>query len=129
MPRILIADDDPSVLLLLEMLFIAEGFDVVTACDGFAALELAVLELPDVILLDVMMPEMDGLVLARELRARAETDITPIVFVSARADADDVAAGRAAGGRAYVTKPFDPDELLAVVRAALPQHDAVLPEG
>ena len=112
---ILIVDDDPAITALLRMSFEIEGHVVVTAASGAEALELARRIHPAAMVVDVMMPEMDGLELVRELRANAVTADIPIVCCSARALADDIEAGFAAGADDYVTKPCDPLALVSNV--------------
>lgn len=104
-------DDDAVIVQLLRVNFEMDDYEVVTALDGDAGLEMAVRDPPDVILLDVMMPKLSGLAVARRLRQDDRTARVPIVFLSAKAQANDVLAGEALGD-AYVTKPFDPFELL-----------------
>ena len=122
--KILVADDDPVILGLLEVNFEMEGFDVVTAGDGAAALERAQATRPDVIVLDVMMPKMTGHEVAAALRDDPDLASIPIVFVSAKAQGADVARGMELGAADYVTKPFDPIELVERVTAVLEQSRA-----
>jgi len=112
---ILIVDDDPAITTLLKMTFELEGHLVMTASDGIEALSLARRIHPAAMVVDVMMPEMDGLELVRQLRANAATAGIPIVCCSARSLAGDVEAGMAAGADDYVPKPCDPLELVARV--------------
>jgi DNA-binding response OmpR family regulator len=109
---ILIVDDDPAITTLLKMSFELEGHVVMTAGSGAEALELARQIHPAAMVVDVMMPEMDGLELVRRLRANETTADIPIVCCSARSMAGDVEAGMAAGADDYVTKPCDPFELV-----------------
>ena len=117
--RILIVDDDPVILRLLKVNFEMEGFGVITAENGQAGVDAATQELPDIILLDVMMPGMNGLEAAERLRSQSSTQQIPIVFVSAKAQSVDVKAGLQAGAVDYVTKPFDPVELVEKVEGLL----------
>ena len=112
MALILAADDDPIIRRLLEVNLEMEGYDVVLAEDGAVAVDLAREHQPDVILLDVMMPNMDGVEACRQLKADDATSHVPVVFLSARARDADVTAGTRAGAAAYITKPFDPIDLL-----------------
>ena len=112
---ILIVDDDPAITTLLKMSFELEGHVVVTTHTGKEALELAQRIHPAAMVVDVMMPEMDGLELIRRLRDSPATAEIPIVCCSARALAADVDAGLAAGADEYVTKPCDPLELVRSV--------------
>jgi DNA-binding response OmpR family regulator len=95
------------------------GFDTLEAEDGAAALALARAERPDLILLDIMLPEVDGWRVAEELAAKPETQEIPILFLSARSDRADESRGHALGGVGYITKPFDPIELSDTVSRAL----------
>jgi DNA-binding response OmpR family regulator len=120
-PRILIVDDDPVILRLLKVNFEMEGFAVLTADNGIAGVDTATTEIPDVILLDVMMPGMNGIEVAEKLRDQSSTRMIPIVFVSAKAQSVDIRAGLNAGAVDYVTKPFDPVELVDKVQGLLAQ--------
>jgi DNA-binding response OmpR family regulator len=115
--RVLAVDDDPIILRLLQLNLELEGFEVLTAGDGAAGLEAIRRERPQVVLLDVMMPNLDGFQVCRSVRADDDPTVaaTPIVILSARAQRADVEAGMAAGADAYVTKPFDPLELVGIV--------------
>jgi DNA-binding response OmpR family regulator len=115
--RVLAVDDDPIILRLLQLNLELEGFEVLTAGDGIAGLEVIRRERPEVVLLDVMMPNLDGFQVCRSVRADDDPTVasTPIVILSARAQEADVEAGMAAGADAYVTKPFDPLELVGLV--------------
>ena len=121
-PTILIADDDPVIQKLLAVNFEMEGYRVVTASDGAEALERVGSDHPDLAVLDVMMPKVDGLDVVRTLRADSTTCTMPIILLSAKAQAVDINRGLEAGADAYVTKPFDPAELLdkaaALIRTA-----------
>lgn len=119
MPRVLVVDDDPQVLRLLRVNFELEGYDVMTATNGEEALDLVGRDSPDAVICDVMMPGIDGLEVVRRLRADPATVALPLVVVSAKAQRSDVAAGLQLGADAYVTKPFDPAELLEVVAGLL----------
>jgi len=105
--RVLVVDDDASIRTLLEVSLRTEGLEVDTARDGRDGLEQALVDPPDVVVLDVMMPELDGWGVAEGLAANPRTAGVPVVFLSARAQDADVARGRALGAAAYVTKPFD----------------------
>jgi arginyl-tRNA synthetase len=108
---VLVVDDDPVIVKLLEVNFVMDGYEVLTANDGDEGLARARAEQPDVIILDVMMPGVNGLDVARSLKAHDETSQIPIILLSAKAQANDVAAGREVADE-YITKPFDPLELL-----------------
>jgi light-regulated signal transduction histidine kinase (bacteriophytochrome) len=100
----------------------AAGYTVLTACDGERGLEIAQFARPDLILLDVLMPEMDGFEICRCLKADAVTAAIPVIFLSALDNTEDKVAGFAAGGVDYITKPFQADEVLARVRTHLAVH-------
>lgn len=112
---ILIVDDDPAITTLLKMSFELEGHVVVTAASGAEALELARQIHPAAMVVDVMMPQMDGLELVRRLRDNEATADIPIVCCSARSMARDIEAGLAAGADDYMAKPVDPYELVQKV--------------
>ena len=109
---ILVVDDDPVILRLLEVNFEMEGFEVVSAVDGADGVEKAKAEQPDVIVSDVMMPKLNGLELCEALKADASTSTIPVVLLSAKAQVTDIRAGLDAGADDYVTKPFEPLELI-----------------
>jgi DNA-binding response OmpR family regulator len=103
-----VIDDEHAIRLVCRVNLIAAGIEVLEASDGQAGIELALNELPDLVLLDVMMPDIDGWTVARELGADETTREIPIVFLTARADAADRRMGEELGGVGYVVKPFDP---------------------
>ncbi|GAC1606376.1 MAG: hypothetical protein NVS3B21_36190 [Acidimicrobiales bacterium] len=111
-PTILVVDDDPVIQRLLAVNFEMEGYRVVTAGDGVEGLERVVDDRPDLILLDVMMPRMDGIAVVRKLKADPATAAIPVILLSAKAQSTDISGGLDAGADDYVTKPFDPLELL-----------------
>jgi DNA-binding response OmpR family regulator len=113
--RVLVIDDEAPIRLLCRVNLEAEGMDVVEANDGPSGLEKAREEVPDVILLDVMMPGLDGWQVAEQLLEDERTDGIPIIFLTARAEFRDRARGLDLGGVDYVTKPFNPIELAPLV--------------
>lgn len=117
--RVLVIDDDPVILELLRINFEIEGFEVISACDGQEGLRRAGVDHPDVILSDIMMPRLDGLQLLALLRGDPATAEVPVVLLSAKAQLAEVDRGMALGADDYVTKPFDPLELLDRVNAAM----------
>jgi DNA-binding response OmpR family regulator len=117
--RILVIDDEAPIRLLCRVNLEAEGMQVIEAADGPSGIERARAELPDVILLDVMMPGLDGWQVAEELLDHEQTSGIPIVFLTARAELRDRARGLDLGGIDYVTKPFNPIELASLVRGLL----------
>jgi CheY-like chemotaxis protein len=114
--RVLVVDDDEVIRQLIAVNLTLEGFDVITAVDGKDCLEKVVAAHPDVITLDVMMPRLDGWVTATQLRKNPETAGIKVVLITARAQEDDRNRGRQIGVDAYLTKPFDPAEMIRVVR-------------
>lgn len=114
----LAVDDDPVILRLIEVNLSLEGFQVATSAGGEDALARAKEVAPDVILLDVMMPGITGWDLARQLKADRATSHIPIVFLSARTQEEDRQKGTELGVAAYVSKPFDPVELVETIRHA-----------
>jgi DNA-binding response OmpR family regulator len=117
--RVLVIDDEAPIRLLCRVNLEAEGMEVLEAADGPSGLETARVELPDVILLDVMMPGLDGWRVAEELLDDDRTEGIPIVFLTARAELRDRARGIDLGGVDYVTKPFNPVDLAPLVRQLL----------
>jgi DNA-binding response OmpR family regulator len=118
-PTILVVEDDPVILRLLEVNFEMEGFDVLLAHDGQEGFELAQSRKPDLIVSDIMMPKVSGLDLVAKLKADESLAGIPVILLSAKAQATDVSAGTDAGADAYVTKPFEPLELVDRARALL----------
>jgi len=117
--RILLVDDDIDTLRLVGLMLQRQGFEVQVASNGPQALTMAKAESPDLIVLDVMMPEMDGYEVARNLRADPTTGEIPIIMFTAKAEVDDKVAGFEAGVDDYLTKPTQPRELIAHIRAVL----------
>jgi len=118
-PRVLVVDDSDIVRHLITLNLELEGFDVVTAVDGQDCLERVVDLAPDLVTLDVVMPRLDGFRTAARLRQDPRTRHLKIVLVTASAQAADLRRGADIGVDAYLTKPFDPDELLAIARDVL----------
>ena len=127
-PRILIADDNAANLDILRTRLASQGYEIVTAIDGDAALEAAREHLPDLILLDIMMPKRDGFEVCRLLKSDAALPFMPIILVTAKGDTRDIVAGLECGGDEYLTKPVDHAALTARVRSILrvkALHDTV----
>jgi two-component system, OmpR family, alkaline phosphatase synthesis response regulator PhoP len=116
---VLVVDDERSIRILCRVNLIASGIEVLEASDGREGLELARQERPDLLLLDVMMPGLDGWTVARELASDEETRDIPIVFLTARADPSDRRLGAQLGGVGYVVKPFDPVSIGEFVETVL----------
>lgn len=117
--KVLIIDDIEDDIKIMEKCIGSQGYDVITARTGEEGLKLAREELPDVILLDIMMPDIDGYRICEELRERYETRDIPIIFVSAKVEMADIIEGFRRGGDDYITKPFSLQELAARVNAAM----------
>ncbi len=117
--RVLVVDDDPVILKLLGVNFEMEGFTVLTAADGEAGLAAAREQRPDIVVSDIMMPKMTGLELVAALKADDVTADIPVILLSAKAQVHDVRAGMDAGADDYVTKPFEPLDLVDRVNALL----------
>jgi two-component system response regulator ResD len=114
--KVLVVDDEPMVRDVLARYLEADGFDVETAADGTEALEVAAAASPDLVLLDLMLPRIDGLEVMRRLRERSDT---PVVLLTAKGEEVDRIVGLELGADDYVTKPFSPREVVARVRAVL----------
>lgn len=125
LPRILVVDDDPSISEMVSIILRGRGFDVETAFDGLTALTMLRSIEPDVVLLDLMLPGMDGIEVCRQLR---ETSNIPVIMLTARTDTIDVVEGLEAGADDYLTKPFEPEELIARIRARVRRIEAAEPE-
>lgn len=117
--KILVADDEAVVQKLITHYLTGEGFQVITAGTGYTALEMIRREKPDLILLDILLPELDGLEICQEIRG--ETGV-PIIFITSKGKTMDVALGLGVGGDDYVKKPFNPLEVVARVKAHLRRH-------
>jgi DNA-binding response OmpR family regulator len=109
---VLVVDDDPVILRLLQVNFELEGIEVVTAPDGEEGLIIAQSDPPDLVISDIMMPKVNGLELLAALRSSPETAAMPVILLSAKAQVADVQRGLELGADDYVTKPFDPLELI-----------------
>jgi DNA-binding response OmpR family regulator len=121
--KILVAEDEPDIRALIAFSLRYAGYQVVEAVNGNEAVALAEQELPDLILLDVRMPEVNGYEACRLLKARASTRDIPIVFLSARGQDSEIKHGLALGAEEYILKPFAPDELYRRVGGILERLD------
>ncbi len=117
--RVLAVDDEPHILKLVAFSLRSGGFEVLEASDGLAAIEIARAEQPDLILMDVMMPALDGFEACRRLKADPATADIPVVMLSAKSQKTEQAAGLDSGATEYICKPFTPKELVAAVRGYL----------
>ncbi len=117
--KILVVEDDLGSLRLMTFALEQEGYEILTASDGFAGLKAAQNEHPDLIILDVMLPGLDGYEICRRLRQQPQTAAVPIIFLSARAGQGDKDVGLRMGANAYLAKPADPSTILAKVETLL----------
>lgn len=122
--KILVVEDEPDILEVLEYNLSREGYRVLTARDGEVGLKQARAELPDALVLDLMLPGMDGLEICRRLRADEVTRALPILMVTAKGEEADVVVGLGLGADDYIPKPFSPRELIARLRAVLRRAQA-----
>jgi DNA-binding NarL/FixJ family response regulator len=119
--RLLLIDDDPNLILLVKDYLEFRGYEVVTAENGREALEVLEQDTPDMIICDVMMPEMDGYSLVRHVREDPRTSWIPVLFLSAKGQSQDRVKGLNTGADVYMVKPFEPEELVAQVESSLKQ--------
>ena len=118
-PRILVADDEPALLRLLEFVLGRRGYIIQGVTNGNAAVEILKTESPDLVILDVMMPGLDGYEVLTYIRETAHLEALPVVMLTARAQLDDIQLGLSLGADAYLAKPFDPEDLLSVVESLI----------
>jgi DNA-binding response OmpR family regulator len=116
---VLIVDDEPMARTLLRLMLVRAGFNVAEAENGFDALEKVQLNQPDIVLLDVMMPGMDGFTVCEKLRHDQQTSELPIIMLSAKSDLDSINKGLRVGATKYLTKPISPEDLTRHVREVL----------
>jgi len=114
--KVLVVDDSPTAMFMVTMILKREPYELVKAHDGQEAVEVAVLERPDLILMDVVMPRKTGFEACRELKQREDTKSIPVILVTTRGEGENVEAGFESGCNDYVTKPINAQELLAKVR-------------
>ncbi len=127
--RILAIEDETDILDVLYVNLGAEGYEVLTAADGESGLELAITQQPDLVLLDLLLPGMEGLEVCRRLRAHPATQYTPIIMLTCKGKETDKVIGLGIGADDYVTKPFGIDELVARVKAVLRRSQELKPSG
>jgi CheY-like chemotaxis protein len=113
--KILVVDDEPTIVRLMEFILARQGHEMIVAVNGEEALEKIRAQQPDLVLLDIMMPRIDGYEVAQRLRADPATTALPIIMLSAKAQEEDIRRGVEVGVDEYVTKPFSPDHLVHVV--------------
>ncbi|MDJ0902797.1 MAG: response regulator transcription factor [Xenococcus sp. MO_188.B8] len=119
--KLLLIDDDPNLILLVKDYLEFRGYNVVTAENGREALEVLDQNIPDMIICDVMMPEMDGYSLVKHIREEPHTNTIPVLFLSAKGQSQDRVKGLNEGADVYMVKPFEPEELVAQVESSLKQ--------
>jgi DNA-binding NarL/FixJ family response regulator len=124
--RLLLIDDDPNLILLVKDYLEFRGYDVITAENGREALEVLEQDVPDMIICDVMMPEMDGYSLVSAIRADPKTSWIPVLFLSAKGQSQDRVKGLNIGADVYMVKPFEPEELVAQVESSLKQASRLI---
>lgn len=124
MPRVLVVDDEEDVVRLLEFRLQKEGFDVITATDGQSAVRITEQEKPDLVILDIMMPLMDGMEALRQIRSRRATSRIPVIMLTAKTASVTVDEARQLWVSDYIMKPFDPEKLVAKARKALKLPEA-----
>ena len=124
MAKVLAVDDDPVIQRLLQVNLEMEGYEVELASDGEEALEKVRSFQPDLVLLDVMMPKKDGWQVCQEIKSDPDIEDIPVVFLSARAQDSDIQKGADLGVEAYVTKPFDPIDLVELVAELIEKRQA-----
>lgn len=117
----MLVDDDPNLILLVKDYLEFRGYDVITAENGREALDKLEEDLPDLIICDVMMPEMDGYTLVKHVRDDPRTSWIPVLFLSAKGQSQDRVKGLSTGADVYIVKPFEPEELVAQVESSLKQ--------
>ena len=123
--QLLLIDDDPNLILLVKDYLEFRGYKVITAANGREALEILEQQIPDMIICDVMMPEMDGYTFVENVRQEQKTSSIPVLFLSAKGQSQDRVKGLNIGADVYMVKPFEPEELVAQVDAALKQKERI----
>jgi len=123
---LLLIDDDPNLILLVKDYLEFRGYQVITAENGREALDVLTGETPDMIICDVMMPEMDGYAFVEHVRSDPETEWIPVLFLSAKGQSQDRVKGLNTGADVYMVKPFEPEELVAQVESSLKQASRLI---
>ena len=124
--QLLLIDDDPNLILLVKDYLEFRGYKVTTAGNGREALDVLDKETPDMIICDVMMPEMDGYAFVKQVRENSKTNWIPILFLSAKGQSQDRVKGLNTGADVYMVKPFEPEELVAQVESSLKQASRLI---
>ena len=129
MKKILAVDDYPQIVRLIQINLQKAGYQVITAADGEEGLERFYAERPDLVILDVIMPKRDGFELLRTIKSDPETQHTPVIMLTVKAQDADIFEGLKEGAELYLPKPFNPTELVSLVQRVLDTHDDVAPGG
>ena len=124
--QLMLVDDDPNLILLVKDYLEFRGYQVITAGNGREALKLLEQKIPDLIICDVMMPEMDGYSLVEHIRKNSATEWIPVLFLSAKGQSQDRVKGLNTGADVYIVKPFEPEELVAQVESSLKQASRLM---
>lgn len=127
--QLLLIDDDPNLILLVKDYLEFRGYQVLTAENGREALDILQDSLPDMIICDVMMPEMDGHTLVQQIRKNSRTNWIPVLFLSAKGQSQDRVKGLNMGADVYMVKPFEPEELVAQVESSLKQANRLIKQN
>lgn len=123
--KLLLIDDDPNLVLLVQDFLESRGYEVMTAANGYEALEVLEQIIPHMIICDVMMPQMDGYTFVKQVRNNPQTSWIPVLFLSAKGQSQDRVMGLNTGADVYMVKPFEPDELVAQIEASLKQTSRI----
>lgn len=121
--RVAVIDDDPDMVKVIRVMLGVMGFDVLEAFSGLKGYAMVKREMPDAVLLDIMMPDIDGFEVLRKLKLDQQTNHIPVIFVSARTGREHVERGLSLGAQGYITKPFRPDQLIGKIKEVLPPGD------
>ena len=124
--QLLLIDDDPNLILLVKDYLELRGYEVTTAKNGREALRVLEKSIPNLIICDVMMPEMDGYAFVKRVRDNPQTSYLPVLFLSAKGQIQDRVTGLNTGADVYMIKPFEPDELVAQIEASLKQASRMM---
>lgn len=122
--RIAVIDDDPDMVKVIKVMLRIRGAEVLEAFSGLSGYSLVRRETPDVVLLDIMMPDIDGFEVLRKLKLDPEVGHIPVIFVSARTGREHVERGLSLGAQGYITKPFKPEDLMGKIDEVLAQEEA-----
>ena len=117
--KIAVIDDDPSMVKVLRIMLVSSGYEVVEATSGTRGFMVAKMELPDLVLLDIMMPDVDGFEVCRRLKLDPDTKNIPVIFVSAKTGSEHVEMGLSMGAEGYITKPFELKDILEKIEEVI----------